>query len=365
MRRLCASAAALAVTALLPLPAFAAVTSRTPTAGIGSQLVVGGLAFPAAFTLAPDGRIFYGERYTGTIRIYDPATGSNTAFFTITNIETDGERGLLGIALPPNYATRPYVYAYATRNVGGTIENQIIRIHDAGGTGVGPRVIFTEDIPSNAIHNGGRILFGPDGKLYVVIGEADNRANSQNLTNDAGKILRILPYGGIPSDNPFPGSPIWSYGHRNSFGFTFDPITKNLWETENGPSCNDEINLIKKGANFGWGPHENCNDPNPPSNTNQDGPSPVLPLDYFTPTIAPVGAAFCVGCGLISAEGSLLFGAYNTSQIFQIVLTPDRTGIASTTVVYTHSSYVLSMERGPNDTVYFSDATSIYKLTNT
>jgi glucose/arabinose dehydrogenase len=256
------------------------------------------------------------------------------------------------------------VYAYATRNVGGTIENQIIRIRDMGGVGTGPRVIFTEDVPANTIHNGGRILFGPDGKLYVVIGEANNPGNSQNLTNDAGKVLRMTPLGGIPVDNPFPGSPVWSYGHRNSFGFAFDPLTRNLWETENGPSCNDEINLIQRGANFGWGPNENCADPNPPANTNQDGPNPVFPLAFFTPTIAPVGAAFCVGCGLTGGEGSLFFGAYNTSQIFQVVLTPSRTGIVSTTVVYTHSSPLLSMERGPDRALYFSDGTSIYRLVN-
>src|SRR5262249_18876504 len=173
--------------------------------GVGGGLVVGGLDWPAAFTSAPDGRIFYGERYTGTIRIYDPATGSNTPFFTITGLETDGERGLLGIALPPNYATRPFVYAYATRNVNGMIENQIIRIRDTGGTGTSARVIFTEDVAANFIHNGGRILFGPDKMLYVVIGEASDPSNSQNLTNDAGKILRMTPTGGVPADNPFAG----------------------------------------------------------------------------------------------------------------------------------------------------------------
>jgi glucose/arabinose dehydrogenase len=361
MRRLIVPAAVVAAALLLPAPVLA--RPAHPQA-IGAQLVVGGLDWPAAFTFAPDGRIFYGERYTGTIRIYDPATGSDTPFFTITGLETDGERGLLGVALPPNYAARPFVFAYATRNVSGTIENQIIRIRDVGGTGKSARVIFTEDVAANTIHNGGRILFGPDGKLYVVIGEANNPSNSQNLTNDAGKILRMTATGGVPADNPFPGSLIWTYGHRNSYGFTFDPLTRNLWETENGPSCNDELNLITKGANYGWGPNENCDDPNPPSNTNQDGPNPVLPLVWFTPTIAPVGAAFCVGCGLTGAGGSLFFMAYNTSQIWQVVLTADRLGIASESVVYTHSSFVLSMERGPDHLLYFSDGSSIWRLAN-
>jgi glucose/arabinose dehydrogenase len=176
-------------------------------------------------------------------------------------------------------------------------------------------------------------------------------------------MLRMTSSGGVPNDNPFPGNPAWSYGHRNSFGFTFDPLTGRLWETENGPECNDEINLIARGANFGWGPHETClTPPPPPANTNQDGPNPVMPLAWFTPTIAPTGAAFCVGCGLPSSEGTLFFGAYNTHQITQVVLDANRTGIASMAVVYTHPSAILSMERGPDNAIYFSDPSGIYKL---
>jgi len=353
-----------AILAATLLSVVAAPSARA--AGVGAQTIASGLNWPAAFTFAPDGRIFYGERFTGQIRIYDPTTGSNTLFFTVTNLLTDGERGLLGIAIHPRYPAKPDVYAYATRSVNGLARNQILRIQDTGGVGTSPKVIFQSDVVANTIHNGGRILFGPDRRLYVVIGEANVPANSQSLTNDAGKILRMTATGAIPPDNPIPGSRIWSYGHRNSFGFTFDPLTSRLWETENGPECNDEINIATGGGNFGWGPNETCSiPPNPPANTNQDGPNPIMPLTFFTPTIAPVGAAFCVGCGLTGSEGDLLFMAFKTHQIWQVVPTPDRMGIASKSVMYTHPSFILSMERGGDGAVYFSDASAIYKLVQT
>jgi glucose/arabinose dehydrogenase len=344
------------------------VILASPQAGgkpsaIGATPVVTGLDYPAAFTFAPDGRIFYGERFTGEIRIYDPSNGSDTLFFTINQLVTSGEQGLLGLALHPLYPTRPAVYAYATREVGGSPRNQIIRIIDSGGVGTTPRAIWTENIVASSIHNGGHIQFGPDRRLYAVVGEANDPANSQDLSVTAGKVLRMTENGKVPPDNPFPGSVVWAYGLRNSFGFTFDPLTDLMWQSENGPACNDEINIEKSGENHGWGPNETCSTPPPPpQNTNQDGPSPVLPLTYFTPTIAPVGAAFCVGCGIGTAEGTLFLGAYNDFRIRQITLTSNRMGIQMVTNVYTHSTYPLSLERGPDQAVYFSDQSGIWKL---
>jgi glucose/arabinose dehydrogenase len=340
---------------------LASTTSRA--AAISAQPVGSGLNFPAAFTLAPDGRIFFGERFTGQIRILVPATGTHTLFFTVTNLLTDGERGLLGVALHPNYPGQPFVYVYATQDVQGSQRNQILRIRDNGGVGSSEKVVFSSETVAGSYHDGGRILFGPDRKLYAVVGEAHSPANAQNLGSTAGKILRMNARGRPAKGNPFLGSRIWSYGHRNSFGFAFDPTTGGLWETENGPECNDEINFIVAGSNYGWGPTETCSSPPPaPVNTNQDGPNPVQPLAFFTPTTAPVGAAFCVGCGLPASEGTLFFGTYKSHQILRVVLTANRTGIASITPVYNHGSSVLSIERGPNSALYFSDGVAIYKL---
>jgi hypothetical protein len=148
-------------------------------------------------------------------------------------------------------------------------------------------------------------------------------------TNLRGKILRMNGNGSIPKDNPF-GTRIWSFGHRNSFGFTFDPKTGRLWETENGPECNDEINLIVKGGNFGWGPNENCNG-TAPQDTNNSGPKPRhLPKTYFQSPIAITGAAFCIGCGLgASVNGDLVFGDWNTGSIRAVNLNATRRGFSA------------------------------------
>jgi glucose/arabinose dehydrogenase len=349
--------------ALLVVAATTVVAAPARAATITARPVATGLAFPAAFTFAPDGRIFYGERFTGQIRVLDPSSGSNTLLFTVPNLATTGEQGLLGIALDPAYPTRPFVYVYATRVVAGTTENQIIRLRDTGGTGSGMKIIY--HAPASTVHNGGRILFGPDKKLYVVVGDGQVPANAQNLSDVHGKILRMTPAGLVPQDNPFPNSLVWSYGHRNSFGFTFDPQTRLQWETENGPECNDELNRIVKGANFGWGPSETCSSPPPaPADTNRDGPDPVLPLRFYTPTVAPTGAAFCTNCGLgAGAEGTLFYGTYNTSQIRQVTLDASRRSVASESPVLTNpGGGVLAIERAPSGALYFSDQSGIYQL---
>lgn len=349
-------AAVLSTVALVTVPAPAA------QAAITSQPVVTGLAFPAAFTFAPDGRIFYGERFTGEIRVYDPTTFTDSLFFTVPNLASSGEQGVLGLALHPSYPSTPSVYAFVTRNISGTARNQILRITDSGGGGSGMAVLLS--LRAGQQHNGGRILFGPDGMLYAVVGERGTPANAQTLDNNLGKILRMTPTGAVPSTNPFAGRYIWAYGIRNSFGFDFDPLTGRLWETDNGPECNDELNRIRRGGNFGWGPSATCGTPpDPPANTNRDGPSPVLPLRWYTPPIAPTGLAFCSGCGLgTGSEGRLFFGAWNTGQIRRVTLGSARWGVVSQSVVYTHSSGILSVEAGADGGLYFSDSRAIYEL---
>jgi len=349
--------------------ALSAALIGSPTApalaapAIRAKLVVGGLNVPTAFTFEPGNRIWYVEKSTGQIRIHDLGTGSDSPFATVPGVNADGERGMLGIALDPGYPTDPYVYVYATRSVSGALSNQILRLTDSSGTGTNRTVIFGAPASSSPYHNSGRILFGPDGMLYAIVGEGHDAANAQDTTqNNRGKILRMTPSGGVPSDNPIANSRIFAYGIRNSFGFAFDPQKDRLWETENGPSCNDELNMIRKGANYGWGPNETCSG-TAPGNTNQDGRNPVMPKRWYTPTIAPTGLTFCQACALGSRNsGKLFFGAYNTGAIRAVTLNAKRTGVTGQRVAYTHPSGVLSMEVGPNGVLYFSDSGGIYKL---
>ena len=224
---------------------------------------------------------------------------------------TVGDQGLLGLALHRSYPTDGRLWAFVTRDVSGTARNQLVRIR-ADGSG------FTvlRSFPTAELRDGGRIMFGPDGKLYVVVGDNESPGLAQNLAVLAGKVLRLNADGTVPSDNPRAGSPVIGYGFRNSFGFTFDPQNGRLWATDNGPECNDEINLVPRFTlnNFGWGPSQTCSSPPPaPRNTNQDGPKPVLPKLYFAKPPALTGAAFCDQCGL-SSSGQLFFGDFNDGR---------------------------------------------------
>ena len=297
------------VLGLIALCLLGAPSSR---ASIGAQLVVA-TSWPAAFVFDPGGRIFYGNRFTGEIRIFNPATGGDTLFFALPDVATVGEQGLLGLALHPSYPTKPYLYAYYTRTVDGQPENQIVQLTDSMGTGEGFNTLFA--LPAAAFHNGGVIHFGPDKELYAVIGDVGNRANAQDLSSLAGKMLRIYGIGQPRMLNPLACSRVctFAFGIRNSFGFAFDPQTGNLWQTENGPECNDELNRIVKGGNYAWGPSATCSG-TPPQNTNQDGPLPrVLPRSTYNPVIAPTGAAFCQGCGLGAAIEGRLSSATGTA----------------------------------------------------
>jgi glucose/arabinose dehydrogenase len=352
----------------LVVAAIAGPGAQVAHAGtIHAQRVKGGLNAPVAFTFAPNGRIFFVEKTTGEIHILNPANDHTPLFFDVRGVNADGERGMLGIALHPSFPQTPFVYVYATRTVNGHLRNQILRLTDVRGKGHHLRVIWSARASASPYHNGGRILFGPDGMLFAVVGEGHNPSNSQDLSrNDRGKILRMKPGGGVPADNPFANKRIYTYGHRNSFGFTFDPQTGDLWETENGPECNDEVNRIVAGDNYGWGPNENCNGP-APDDTNQDGPSPVLPNLFFRSTIGITGDAFCQSCNLnAQSEGGLFWGSVNNGNIYRVDLNGarDDTANASLTTVYTNpAGQTLSLEVAPNGSIYFSDFTSIYRLT--
>jgi glucose/arabinose dehydrogenase len=350
-------------------PALALETARGDAPSI-RVVTVATLENPVGFTFTPGGRIVYAERETGQVRFLNPATGADHLFFHFHGVDSEGERGALGVALHPEWPTRPFVYVYVTRGPGSApLRNQLVRLRNVHGHGRDPHVLLQSPIGSRANHNGGRIAFGPDGKLYVVIGDGgEDPSTAQDLTSEPrGKVLRLNPGGSVPADNPFPDSPVWSFGHRNSIGFAFDPDTGSLWETENGPDCNDEINLIVAGGNFGWGPTQACPD------TNQDGPDPRLPPIWnFDVTVAVTGAAFCDRCGLgPSYDGDLVVGCANgtckdsvgpVAHADMNLARDDFSGALQQAPLTNFDGAVYSMEVGPGRRLYFSNADGIYRL---
>ncbi|MCE9671770.1 PQQ-dependent sugar dehydrogenase [Myxococcus stipitatus] len=196
----------------------------------------------------PDGSVLYGRRDAQDIVRLDPVTGQKTSVGTVPNVQsTDGEGGLMGLALSPAFSTDRWLYVMHT----SPTDNRIVRLrYENGALSTSSLQVLVQGIGRNKFHNGGRLRFGPDGKLYASTGDAQNGAYAQDLNNLAGKVLRLNPDGSVPSDNPF-GNYVWSYGHRNPQGLAFDSQGR-LWEQEFGNSVMDETNLIQRGGNYGW-----------------------------------------------------------------------------------------------------------------
>ena len=355
MRRMGIVAATIAV-ALAGLAAVS--TTPAAAAGVKAVRVAGGLQSPVGFTFAPNGRLVYLERHTGWLRFRNLQTGVDTRVHRVTNVNSNGERGALGVALHPGWPEKRFVYVFATRNTSAGLRNQVLRIKVQNGRSVGVRRLLSIAAGPASNHNGGRILFGPGGKLYVVVGDNGTEANAQDRTSNLrGKILRIDPDGSVPGDNPF--GRVWAYGIRNSIGMAFDPLTGRLWEQDNGPSCNDELNRIVRGGNFSWGPNQAC------PNTNNSGPNPrIHPRYTFSNTVGLTGVAFCDGCGLGPGfRGDLFVGAVNDGRIRRFDLNGTRLGFdAGPLLVLDRPAPVLSLEVAPNGRIYFSDFGAIYRL---
>jgi glucose/arabinose dehydrogenase len=311
--------------------------------------------WPTAFAFTPSGeRMFYVERFTGAIRSYSLTTGRRGTWGRITGLGTSGEQGLLGIAVHPRWPSVRRLYVYFTN--ARPLENRLVRLTwESDGTPHRDRLL---SVAAAGNHNGGVIHFGPDEYLYAVTGDAGDPSRSQNTALNAGKVLRVGPRGGVPAGNPFPGEFAFSYGHRNSFGFAFDPQTGRLWQTENGPECDDKVNFVRRGENYGWGPSSDC------PNTTESGPSPVQPETVWNPVIAPTGATFCQGCGLGSGvRGRLLVGAWNDGIIRRLTLDSERNDIVGRRLVFDNPSGVLALETRPSTrVVFFSDPNGIYRL---
>jgi glucose/arabinose dehydrogenase len=213
--------------------------------------VVTNLDTPWSLAFSKNGILFFTERPG-----YVKAFYNNTLIILKVenlNVKEIGEGGLLGIALDPNFPNSPYIYLYYTYEE-GNLWNRVVRYKFENWSLVDQKILI-DKIPAATLHNGGRIKFGPDGKLYITTGDATQRDLAQDINNLAGKILRINPDGSIPEDNPFPNLPVYSYGHRNPQGIDwFDNL---MFSSEHGPSgelgyAHDEINFIIKGANYGW-----------------------------------------------------------------------------------------------------------------
>ena len=317
-----------------------------------------GLPWPIALAFSPDGRVFFAERFSGRIQVLGNTTILDSTFFAIPEIASSGEQGLLGLAVDPNFPNRPYVYVYYTRDdvANGTVYNRIVRIRSSGSIGIGMDVL-RDRIAASTIHNSGVIEFGPDGKLYALVGDAANSASAQDLSGPNGKVLRINPDGTVPSDNPFVGRPgadadVYTFGHRNMFGIAWSPGTHAGYVSENGPQDSDEINLLIPGGNYGW-----------PNVRGIARTPPYLdPIIAYTPVIVPTNAAFYTATIPAASRGHLIVGSFNDHRLHEIALTADGTGVNRETFLATAPDGILEVEMGLDGMLWLTTPSGIYRL---
>lgn len=256
-----------------------------------------GLDVPWGVAFLPDGDILVTERPGRLLRL-----GADRQEHEIDGVRHRGEGGLLGVAVHPGFAQNHWIYLYLTTAEGGSVTNRIER-YTLDGDALADETEILAGIPGSTNHDGGRLAFGPDGKLYATTGDAEDSGNAPDTDSLAGKILRLNDDGSIPTDNPF-GNAIWSYGHRNPQGLAWD-ADGTLWSTEHGRSIPfsgyDELNLIQKGGNYGW----------PDSQGDSAAAYTVPPVLHSDAngTWAPASLAFW--------KGSLWFGGLKAETLYQ------------------------------------------------
>ena len=299
---------------------------NTKAGTIKVETVATGLSHPWGLAFLPDGRMLVTER-SGTLRLVSKDGKLSPPLSGVPKVVVAGQGGLLDVAIDPDFKSNSLVYlTYSEPGEGGA--GTAVARGKLGESGLdGVEVIFRQEPKvGGGNHFGSRLVFAPDGKLFVTLGERFTFTPAQDLTNDLGKIVRINPDGSVPKDNPFVGRTdarpeIWSYGHRNPQGAAIHPETGKLWETEFGPRGGDELNIPQAGANYGWpvvswGSHYTGEDiPDPPTH-----PEFADAIYHWNPVISPSGITFYTADAIPAWKGNLLIAALSGQAIVRLTL---------------------------------------------
>jgi glucose/arabinose dehydrogenase len=313
------------------------LTNLNAQNNLKTRTVATNLDTPWEILWGPDNIIWVTERM-GKISRINPGTGVVSEVIQIVDARELGEGGLLGMAIDPDFNTNNYFYVgynyYASGNI---YREKIVRFTYNSATGkAGSPFIVLDNIDAASTHNGCRMVISTDKKLIFTTGDAQATSKSQDVKSLNGKTLRINLDGTIPTDNPFPGSPVWSWGHRNPQGLVFSPDGKTLYSSEHGSNTNDEVNIIQKGRNYGWPQVQGFCDLSAETTFCRDS-NVVEPIYAWTPTLAVAGMVFYNSDLIPEWKNSLLVTSLKASRLTVLQLNESGTSVLKATDFYTNT----------------------------
>ena len=329
---------------------FPSATSTAVPRGTKLQTWKGGLSFPVDMAwVKGTNKIFFTEKNTGRVRVMVGRTLYGTPCIDL-DVDDSGESGALGIVLHPQFEQNHYLYVFFTNS--SPRENRVARF-TVRKNRCRDRKSIVRGLPAgSSYHNGGQLDF-VGGKLFVSTGEIHQASLAQDRDNRLGKILRLNPNGSVPRGNPFGRrNPVWTYGHRNPFGLTKGPGEK-IFETENGPSCDDEINRIVKGRNYGWGSGYRCG-------TAGVGRNPKPPLKRYSSVIVPTDLTWYTG--RLDGFRGLLMGDFATGRLHRLIMNNRHTRIKEDKIMHDGGDGIVDVSEGPGGWVYYLTPEAIMRI---